>query len=64
MTHKDIKNTVRKQLKKECPDWKRLSKKEKKAIAKKVVSEVVSDYDYELPVRTPFPELSGVENQY
>ena len=63
MTHKDIKNTVRKQLKKEYPDWKRLSKKEKKAIAKKVVSEVVSDYDYGQPVRTPFPELSGIENQ-
>jgi len=63
MIHKDIKNTVRKQLKKEYPNWKRLSKKEKKAIAKKVVSEVVRDYDYDLPVRTPFPELSGIENQ-
>jgi len=63
MTHKDIKNTVRKQLKKEYPNWKRLSKKDKKAIAKKVVSEVVSCYDHTQPVRTPFPELLGIENQ-
>ena len=63
MTHKDIKNTIRKQLKKEYPDWKRLKKKEKKAIAKQVLSEVVNCYDYSLPVRTPFPELSGIENQ-
>ena len=54
MTHKDIKNTIRKQLKKEYPDWKRLKKKEKKAIAKQVLSEVVNCYDYSLPVRTPY----------
>ncbi|MCP4369917.1 MAG: transposase [Deltaproteobacteria bacterium] len=63
MTHKDIKNTIRKQLKKEYPNWKRLSKKEKKAIAKKVLYEVESEYDYELPIRTPFSELSGIEHQ-
>ncbi len=63
MTHKDIKNTVRKQLKKEYPDWKKLKKNEKKAIARKVVSEVVSNYDYSEPVRTPFAELLGIEEQ-
>ncbi len=63
MTHKDIKNTIRKQLKKEYPNWKRLKKKEKKAIAKQVLSEVVNNYDYSQPVCTPFPELLGIENQ-
>lgn len=63
MTHKDMKNSVRKQLKKEYPNWKRLSKKEKKSIAKKVLNEVESCYDYEQPIRTPFPELLGIENQ-
>ena len=63
MTHKDIKNTVRKQLKKEYPDWKRLKKNEKKAIAKQVLSEVVNDYDYSQPVCTPFPELLGIDTQ-
>lgn len=63
MTHKDIKNSVRKQLKKEYPNWKKLSKKEKRAIAKKVLNEVESCYDYEQPITTPFPELLGIENQ-
>jgi hypothetical protein len=63
MTHKDIKNTVRKQLKKEYPNWKRLSKKEKKTIAKEVVREVESCCDYEQPIRTPLPELLGIESQ-
>ncbi len=54
---------LRKQLKKEYPNWKKLKKNEKKAIVKKVLSEVVKDYDYDRPVRTPFPELLGIENQ-
>ena len=64
MTHKDIKNTVRKQLKKEYPNWKRLKKKEKKAIAQQVLTEIVNDYDYSLPVSTPFPELPGSEGTH
>ena len=46
MHHKDIKVQIRKQLKTNYPNWKRLSRKEKKAIAKMVLDEVVKDYNF------------------
>ena len=63
MHHKDIKALIRKQLKIEYPNWKFLTKKEKKAIAKKVLDEVVKDYDFSREVKTPVPELLGIEKQ-
>ena len=42
MHHKDIKSRIRRQLKIEYPDWKRLHKKAKKRIARKVLAEVVA----------------------
>ena len=39
MHHKNIKLTVRKQLKKEFPNWKRLPKKMKREISNKVMDE-------------------------
>ncbi|RLB99003.1 MAG: transposase, partial [Deltaproteobacteria bacterium] len=45
MHHKAIKAEIRKQLKTRYPHWQRLTKKEKKAIAKKVLDEVVNNYD-------------------
>ena len=46
MHHKDIKREIKKQLKKQYPKWQRLTKKEKKVIARKVLDEVVQDYDF------------------
>ena len=39
MHHKNIKQIIRKQLKKQYPNWKQLSKKQKKAISKAVLNE-------------------------
>jgi hypothetical protein len=46
MHHKNIKLIVRKQLKNQFPNWKRLPKKNKKELARKVLAEVVSEYDF------------------
>jgi len=54
---------IRKQLKKEYPDWNRLTKKEKKRIAKDVLNEAVSSYDFRSPVDAPMDELLGIEEQ-
>lgn len=45
MREKDIKRLVIKQLKKNFPNWRRLSKKEKKNLAKEVLKEVVESYE-------------------
>ncbi len=63
MTHKDIKRKIRKQLKNNYPNWKKLNKKQKKAIAKEVLNEVVKGYDFNKPVKAPIPELLGIEKQ-
>jgi len=63
MHHKDIKAQIRKQLKREYPNWKRLTKKEKKAIAKMVLDEVVSGYDTQKEISTDYHELLGIEKQ-
>ncbi len=44
MREKDIKRQVLKQLKKEFPNWRRLSRKEKKRIAKEVLQSVLANY--------------------
>ena len=46
MHHKAIKAQIRKQLKTRYSNWDRLSRKEKKSIAKKVLEEVVKDHDF------------------
>jgi len=63
MHHKNIKLTVRKQLKKQFPNWKRLPKKTKKELAKKVLAEVVSEYDLKQVVNAPVEELLAIETQ-
>ena len=63
MHHKDIKLQIRKQLKTNYPNWKRLSRKEKKAIAKMVLDEVIKGYDFSQEINTPLSELLGIENQ-
>lgn len=63
MHKKDIKAQVRKQLKTTFPNWHRLTKKEKKEIAQKVLNEVVADYDFSKEIETPLPELIGLSDQ-
>ncbi len=63
MHHKNIKLMVRRQLKKQFPNWKRLPKKAKKAFAKKVLAEVVSEYDMKQDVNAPSEDLLAIETQ-
>ena len=63
MHHKNIKAIIKKQLKKNYRDWKRLTKREKKQIAKKVLDEVVADYDFSNEVETDRLELLGIDQQ-
>ncbi len=60
MHTKDIKRIVNKQLKKQFPAWQLLTKKEKKALAKKVLEEVLAGYDLNQKIVAPLPELLGV----
>ena len=63
MHHKNIKRIIRKQLKKQHPNWKQLSKKQKKAISKAVLNEAVAQYDFEQDIQIPLEELIGIEGQ-
>jgi len=63
MHHKQIKALVRNQLKKNYPSWKRLSHKQKKALAKQVVDTVVETYDFQQDITMPPEELLGIEEQ-
>ena len=64
MHHKNIKLAVRKQLKKQFPNWKRLSKKAKKELARNVLTEVVSEYDFKQDITAPLAELLAIETQF
>jgi hypothetical protein len=63
MHHKQIKALIRKQLKKAYPDWKRLSKKQKKALTKQVLHAVVAEYDFQQEISLPREELLGIDEQ-
>jgi hypothetical protein len=63
MHHKAIKAEIRKQLKIQYPHWQRLTKKEKKGMAKKVLDEVVNNHDFKQVVTTPLEVLLGIESQ-
>jgi len=63
MHHKAIKAQIRKQLKTRYLNWHRLSKKEKKVVSKKVLDEVVADYDFKQEVTSPYEVLLGIESQ-
>lgn len=63
MQHKDIKAQIRKQLKRQYPNWKNLTKKEKKQISQKVMGEVVVNYNFPKAVTTPISELIGLSGQ-
>lgn len=63
MHHKNIKLIVRKQLKKQFPNWNRLARNEKKEIARKVLSEIVAEYDFDRAVDAPREALLGIQQQ-
>ena len=63
MHHKNIKAIIRKQLKTNYRDWKRLKKREKREIAKKVLDEVVTDYDFSKEIETDKLDLLGIKQQ-
>jgi len=63
MHHKAIKAEIKKQLKTRYPNWQCLTKKEKKAIAKKVLDEAAKNYDFKQEVTTPLEVLLGIESQ-
>ena len=64
MHHKNIKLIVRKQLKNQFPNWKRLPKKEKQELARKVLAEVVTEYDFKQEVIAPIDQLLAIEGQH
>lgn len=59
MQEKDIKRIVKKQLKKRFPNWNRLSKKVKKAIARQVLEEAVKTYSFDKEIAVSLNELTG-----
>lgn len=63
MHEKNIKCIIKKQLKKNFPDWTTLSKSRKRSIAKKVLKEAVKAYDFNQEIQTPKHELLGLERQ-
>ena len=63
MHHKNIKAIIRKQLKTNYRDWKQLKEREKREIAKKVLDEVVTDYDFSKEIETDKLDLLGIEQQ-
>ena len=63
MHHKAIKAEIKKQLKTRYHNWQSLTKKEKKAIAKKVLDEAVKNHDFKQEVTTHHEVLLGIESQ-
>ncbi len=63
MHHKNIKLIIRKQLKKQFPNWKRLPRKTKKELSRKVLNEVVDGYNFKQTVEAPTEELLAIETQ-
>jgi len=60
MQAKDIKRLVIKQLKANFPHWRRLTKKEKKALAEQAIIEVMADYNTEQLKHIPIHELTNM----
>ena len=63
MNHKDIRQQINRQLKKQYPGWNRLPKKQKREIARNTLAEVVADYDFNKPVAASRAELLGIKQQ-
>ena len=63
MHHKNIKYAVRKQLQSQFPNWKRLDRGTKRAMAKQVLANVVAEYDFNQPITPTKEALLGIEEQ-
>ncbi len=63
MHHKNIKLSIRKQLKNQYPHWNRLNRKTKKEIARKVLTEVTNEYDFSGDITASQAELLAIEQQ-
>ncbi len=63
MHHKNIKHSIKKQLKKKFPNWKRLTKKQKKQLADDVLDAYVGKYDFSQQIEATDAELLGIETQ-
>ena len=63
MHHKNIKAIIKKQLKTNYRGWNRLKKREKRELAKKVLAEVVADYDFSKEIETDKLDLLGIKQQ-
>ncbi len=60
MHEKNIKKTISKQLKIQFPNWKRLPRKQKKAIASQVKEQVIQEYPFDEVILPSVPELTGI----
>ena len=60
MHEKNIKRTISKQLKKQFPNWKRLPRKQKKAIASQVKEQVLQEYSFDEALLPSLPELTNI----
>ena len=60
MQEKDIKRRVTKQLKKEYPHFRRLTKKQKKALVEKAFNDVIASYQPSQARHVPFHELTNL----
>ena len=63
MHHKNIKYAIRKQLQSQFPNWKRLDRGTKRAMAKQVLANVVAEYDFNQPITPTKEALLGIEEQ-
>ena len=60
---KNIKYAIRKQLQSQFPNWKRLDRGTKRAMAKQVLANVVAEYDFNQPITPTKEALLGIEEQ-
>jgi len=63
MHRKDIKRTVTKQLKAKHPYWKKMTRKEKKELARQVMQEVVNNHDFGKEPTASIEQLTGIDGQ-
>jgi hypothetical protein len=63
MHRKNIRRMIIKQLKRNHPHWKNMTRKSKKEMTREVMSEVINNYDYSQTLDIPIEKLTGVEDQ-
>ena len=63
MHHKNIKFIIKKQLKKKFPNWKRLTKNQKKQLADDILDDYEGKYDFSQEIKATDAELLGIETQ-